>query len=128
MSKTIFKSTSIKKAEEYYQSIHLNAEQMERVNSFTQILNQYLPISERALKGFLWRVLKNIQMKYKIDFVEEGKRTDVSLVERMGAIQEIFTMLKEELTRILITQEQEPILEEAIKKTIDFYKQQFGIS
>ena len=99
MSKTIFKSSSIEKIEEYYQNVHINAEQRERINSFTQILGQYLPIPERALKGFLWRVLINIQKKYHIDFVEEGKRTDVSLAERMGAIQEIFTILKEELIR-----------------------------
>ncbi|MFX0004154.1 MAG: hypothetical protein ACFE9C_09165 [Candidatus Hodarchaeota archaeon] len=127
MSKTIFKSTSIEKAEEYYQSVHVNAEQKERINSFAQILGQYLPIPERALKGFLWRVLINIQKKYHIDFAEEGKRTDVSVAERMGAVQEIFTMLKEELTRSLISEEQEPILKEAIEKTIGFYKKQFGI-
>lgn len=127
MSKTIFKSTSIKQAEEYYQNIHINAEQRDRINSFAQILGQYLPIPERALMGFLWRVLINIQKKYHIDFAEEGKRTDISLAERMGAIQEIFTMLKEELTRVLIKQEQEPILEEAIEKAINFYKKQLGI-
>jgi hypothetical protein len=60
--------------------------------------------------------------------VEEGKRKDVPLAERMGAIQEIFTMLKGELTRSLISQEQEPILEEAIQKTLNFYKKQFGMS
>lgn len=65
---------------------------------------------------------------YHIDFAEEGKRTDVTIAERMAAIQEIFTMLKEELTRILISQEQEPILEEAIEKALDFYKKQLGIN
>ncbi|MFW9897022.1 MAG: hypothetical protein ACFFDB_15325 [Promethearchaeota archaeon] len=128
MSKTIFRSSSIEQIEEYYQYVHINEEQRAKIDSFTQILGQYLPISERALKGFLWRVLINIQKKYHIDFVEEGKRTDVSLAERMGAIQEIFTMLKEELTRILISQEQEPILEEAIEKAINFYKKQLGIN
>ena len=127
MSKTIFKSSSIEQAEEFYQTIHLNAKQKERLSSFAQVLNQYLPISERALRGFLLRVLRNIQMKYHIDFAEEGKRVDISLAERMEAIQEIFTMLKEELTRILISQEQEPILEEAIEKAINFYKKQLGI-
>lgn len=127
MSKTIFKSTSIEKLEEYYQNVHINLEQREKINSFAQILGQYLPISERALKGFLWRVLINIQKKYHIDFVEEGKRTDVSLAERMAAIQEIFTMLKEELTRILISQDQVPILDDAIEKTLGFYKKQLGI-
>jgi hypothetical protein len=61
MSETIFKSTSIEKIEEYYQNVHINAEQKGRINSFAQILGQYLPISERALNGFLWRVLINIQ-------------------------------------------------------------------
>ena len=128
MSKTIFKSTSIEKIEEYYQSVHINAEQKEKINSFAQILGQYLPIPERALKGFLWRVLINIQKKHHIDFAEEGKRTDISLAERMGAIQEIFTMLKEELTRVLINQEQALILDEAIEKALDFYKKQLGIN
>ncbi|MFW9970165.1 MAG: hypothetical protein ACFFDF_08190 [Candidatus Odinarchaeota archaeon] len=127
MSKTIFKSSSIEQAEAYYQNIHINPEQKEKINSFAQILSQYLPISERALMGFLWRVLLNIQKKYHIDFAEEGKRRDVSLAERMGAIQEIFTMLKEELTRILISQEQEPLLDKAIGKAINFYKKQLGI-
>jgi hypothetical protein len=127
MSKTIFKSSSIEQAEEYYQTVHINAEQRKKITSFALILSQYLPILERTLMGFLWRVLLNIQKKYHIDFAEEGKSKDVSLDERMGAIQEIFTMLKEELTRILISQEQEPILEDAIGNAINFYKKQLGI-
>ncbi|MBY8990307.1 MAG: hypothetical protein KGD58_06095 [Candidatus Lokiarchaeota archaeon] len=121
-----FKPKSIEEAEEDYKKLHLTAEQKKIVVSLAQLINQYLPISERAIKGFIWRVLIAYQVKYHYNLGEEAKREDLSPADRMGGFLEIFGMLKEELTKILISQDQEPILDDTFEKVISFYKTQFA--
>ena len=100
MSKEIqFKPKSIEEAENDYKKLHLTAEQKQIVTSLAHLLNQYLPIPERAIKGFLWGVLKDYQVKYHYNLGEEEKRMDLSPADRIGGFLEIFGMLKEALTR-----------------------------
>ncbi len=126
MSNTIFRLSEIQQVEEYYRGVRLDSEQNQKIDSIAQFLSQYISISVRALKGFILRVLRNIQIKYQVDFVQERKNTSISLAEKVDAMKEILEMLKEELTKVLISKEQEPALEQAFKKVIDFYTRQIG--
>ena len=66
------------------------------------------------------------QMKYHIDIkkeVEQAKIREVSLAEQAKGIQIVFSMLKEQLMRILISKEQEPLLDEAFEKIIAIVKE-----
>ncbi|MFX1593740.1 MAG: hypothetical protein ACFFCL_13690, partial [Promethearchaeota archaeon] len=68
-----FKSDLIDKAEEYYKTLHLDPKQKPIVDSIVQILSQQLPIPERALKGFMWRVVTDYQMKRHMAASESEK-------------------------------------------------------
>lgn len=118
-----FIHSSIEKAEDYYKTIHIAPEQRTIIDSLIPLLSPHLPISDRAMKGFLWRVLKDYQMKRHMALTESA---NLSPKERIEGLIEILKMLKEALTRVLINQEQELKLDDAISKVITFYKERFA--
>lgn len=118
-----FKPDLIEKAEEYYKTLHMDPKQRPIVDSFVQILSQHLPIPERALKGFMWRVLTDYQIKRHMAASESEK---LDPAERIKGLMEILALFKEALTRVLISQEQEPLLDNAISKVIKIYKEKFA--
>ncbi|MFW9990118.1 MAG: hypothetical protein ACFFC3_15850 [Candidatus Odinarchaeota archaeon] len=125
----IFKLSSIEKAEEEYKKLHILPEQKERLNSMVNIISKYLPIPQRALKGFMWMVIKDYQMQEHVDVGEEeelAKEQNIGLRKLLAGLEVILSMLKEKLTRILVKKEQESILNEAFRKIIAFYKEQFA--
>ena len=76
----------------------------------------------------MWRVLKDYQVKYQFDLAEDSKKEDITAAQRLEELSLIFSMLKENLTKILISKEQEPILDEGIKNALNFYKERFANS
>ncbi|MFX1237142.1 MAG: hypothetical protein ACFFAS_13230 [Promethearchaeota archaeon] len=127
--KLVFKLSSIEKAEEEYMKLGLNEGQKERINSYVKIIQKYIPLSEFTLKGFMWRVIKDFQVKKHLDIAEEeklAKKADIDLDKRIAVIEMILSMLKKELTKVLISQEQEPLLDDAFKKILSLYKEQFN--
>lgn len=124
----IFKLSSIEKAEEEYKKLNITAEQHGRLNSFVKIIAQYIPLPERALRGFMWRAIREDQVERHVDLAEEARIADqreVDLETRIAGIENILSRLKNNLTRLLVHSEQEPLLDKAFDKVIDFYKEQF---
>ena len=119
----IFKPESIKEAEGYYKTLHITAEQQKIINSMIPILNQHFSFPEKAIKGFLWRVLIPYQKKRHMGLDNSANLTPA---ERIKGLLEILGLLKEELTRVLVKPEQEPLLDEAFSKTMKFYKDNFA--
>ena len=118
-----FKPKSIQEAEDYYKKIHMAPEQKNIVLAMTKLFAQYLPIPERALSGFMWRNIKDWQIQHQKDLSEIVKATPA---ERINVAQEIFNLFGESLKRILVSEEQEPILNETIVKGMKIYKEQFA--
>ncbi|MFX1366372.1 MAG: hypothetical protein ACFE9Y_15755 [Promethearchaeota archaeon] len=105
-----------------FQSLHLTPEQKNVINSLIHVISQKIDIREMALKGFLCRVLRVFQEK-------RGMKLDRSMTltptERIEGLVEIFMMLKKELTKMLIDEEEEPKLEKALMEALELYKSQF---
>jgi len=118
-----FKNDSITEAEEYYKTLKLSKGQRKKVDDISKFLNQYLHISERAIKGFFWRVVVDYQIERHMLSSEAEELTPG---ERVQGLKEIFSLLKKELTRVLISKEQEPLLDDTLNKAIQFYKEQFA--
>ena len=117
-----FKNDSITEAEDYYKTLKLSKGQRKKVDDISKFLNQYLHISERAIKGFFWRVV----LEYQIErHMLSSEADDLTPEERVQGLKEIFSLLKKELTRVLISKEQEPLLNDSLKKAVDFYKEHF---
>ncbi|MFW9988509.1 MAG: hypothetical protein ACFFC3_07625 [Candidatus Odinarchaeota archaeon] len=105
-----------------FQTLHLTPEQKKIVSPLVHVISQRINIREMALKGFLWRVLRDFQEK-------RGMRLDRSMTltptERIQGLVQIFMMLKNELTKILIDEQEEPKLEKALMEALELYKSKF---
>ena len=117
-----FEAASIMQAEEEYKNLSVSEDQKEKVDAFARVLNQFIPISERALKGFLWRASQEYQVKHHVKLAEGKEQMNPTLVQRLQVVTEMFSILKKDLTRILVSKEQEPLLDEAINKATEYYK------
>ncbi|MFX1373882.1 MAG: hypothetical protein ACFFCE_18700 [Promethearchaeota archaeon] len=118
-----FKLESMQNSEDYYKKIHMVADQNTVITQMAQFLCQFLPIPERPMKGFIWRALTDWQVKNRKDLSEVLK---ISPDQRVETVLEIIALLKKHLTRILISQEQEPLLNESCQKAVKFYKTKFA--
>jgi len=123
VEKILFKPGIVEEAEDYYKKIQASVNQNRIATSLAQIIVQYMPISERALKGFLWRVVQAYQMKHH---VSTKKAEEITPSERIKALEEMFIMLKKELTRSLVDQAHESLLDEALNKAMSVYKEKYA--
>ena len=57
VEKLLFKPGVVEEAEAYYKKIRVSVDQNKIATSLAQIIDHYIPISERAIKGFLWRII-----------------------------------------------------------------------
>ncbi|MFX1239222.1 MAG: hypothetical protein ACFFAS_10390 [Promethearchaeota archaeon] len=85
-----------------YNKIALSVEQRENIDAFARIINRFIPITERALKGFIWRVLREIQAYAYIDFKKEAEGADLTLEERMEGIKTADKNFSQSRTRTII--------------------------
>ena len=123
VEKILFKTSVIKEVEAYYKKVQASASQNKIATNLAQIIDQYVPISERAIKGFLWRVVQAYQVKHQLT---TQKAEDITPNQRIKALEEMFMMFKEELTRSLVDQEHEPLLNEALDKAMSVYKEKYA--
>ena len=118
-----FKSSSIQEAEDYYKTLHTSADQRKRMEGLSKFLSQYLSIPERAIKGFFWRVATTYQMQRHMASSEADNLTPA---ERLEGLKDILSLLKKELTKILVSPDQEPLLEEAFKNMLKDYTSKYA--
>ena len=116
-----FRISAVQEAEEYYKRLHMTAEQKKQVDSISKVLSHHVSIPERAIKGFFWRVLREYQIRRHMG-LDESK--NLSIDERIEGLKEIFSLLREDLTRILVDPEQSPLLDKAFEQSLNLIKEQ----
>ena len=123
MSDLKFKPKSVEEAEEYYKTLHIASDQKYIIVAIGKLITKYIPLPERSIRGFIWRTIREWQLKYKKDLSELGSMSSADRINAVVQIMEIFeTMLK----RILINKEQEPVLKEAMQQALAIYKEKFA--
>ena len=118
-----FKPNSVKEAEEDYTRLHIVPDQKYIVIAIGKLVSNYIPLPERAIRGLIWRTIREWQLVYKKDVSE---LSNMSSVDRVEAVVQIVKIFETTMKRILIDKEQEPALEEAMKKTLDMYNEKFS--
>lgn len=118
-----FKPNSVEEAEEYYKKLHVASDQKYIVVAIGKLISKYIPLPERPIRGFIWRTIREWQVKYKKDL---GELSNMSPDDRVNAVVQIMEIFEFTMKRILIDKEQEPALEEAMKKTLDMYNEKFA--
>ena len=102
-----FEPNLVKEAEDYYKKLRFASDQKDIIIEFGKLMKKFIPLSERAIKGFIWRSLKEWQLNFKRDFSEISKLDPENRIEAVVQIIEIFGA---RLKKVLIKKEQEPLL------------------
>ena len=125
MFKTLkFNQNAIQEAEKYYKTVHLGPGQRGITQGIAKIVSNYIPLDEKPLMGFTWRVMKEWQIKHKVYIKDVGK--NYTPEQRIEVVKELLDMAYNELTRVLINQEQKPLLKQGLNEVLVFYKKNFA--
>ncbi|MFX1500180.1 MAG: hypothetical protein ACFFDH_04350 [Promethearchaeota archaeon] len=117
-----FNNQELLKAEKYYRTIHISERQKSMLEPIAKAINDQIDVSELAIKGFLWRVIREWQMENQKDLAEvEGLSTD----QRVSLFKKMLDLIKQSFTRILIDKSQEPLLDKALNDVLSIYKTRF---
>ncbi len=107
---------------ENYARLHITADQRQFINDIAVLLVKVVPIKEMAMRGFIIRAGKKWQMKNRkkvSESVNWGKKEKAQFgIELMDAVFQ-------ELTRMLVEQEDELELEMALVQAIEIYNNTF---
>lgn len=118
-----FNQEAITEAEEDYSKLQVSAEQRPIIEGVANVLSNYVNISKIALKGFIWRVVKDWQKKHSKAASEIATMNPEDRVKNIG---EMFDMLNDYLAKILRSSDQKAALSEAIDDGFEFYKSEFA--
>ncbi|NHI91825.1 MAG: hypothetical protein EAX96_04940 [Candidatus Lokiarchaeota archaeon] len=111
-----FNKKLISEAEKDYTKLNLDKEQKMIIENTTKIYLKYLNISEMAMKGFISRAMREWQIKSKKDL---SQFNSWSKNEMTQTTRDICNVLKQIMTKIVVKQEQVPLLEKAIDESIE---------
>ena len=114
-----FKTKELTEAEDYYKELHLTSDQRRQVRLVSKVATSYIPISEHAMCGFAFRALKEYQVDNKIEMSAFESMSDEAILDMLS---DVMNRVKNQLLKILISQEQAPTIDKAIVKLLDFYK------
>lgn len=117
-----FNNQEILDAEKYYRTIHISERQKTLLEPVAKAISDQINVSERAVKGFLWRAVREWQMENQKDLAEvEALSPD----QRVYLFEKILDLIKQSFTRILIDDSQMPLLDKALDDVSLIYKTQF---
>jgi len=105
-----FDKEEIVKAEEEYKRLELDPAQQEIIETIAESMSEFIPLSELAVKGFTWKVLKNWQQMRRINIAELNTRP---LIDKINATKELIKQAKKFYVNLLsdATPQQRRILE-----------------
>ncbi len=118
-----FEPNLVKEAEDYYKKLRFASDQKDIIIEFGKLMKKFIPLSERAIKGFIWRSLKEWQLNFKRDFSEISKLDPENRIEAVVQIIEIFGA---RLKKVLIKKEQEPLLEQVMQNALKRYEDNYA--
>ncbi|MFX1570893.1 MAG: hypothetical protein ACFFCV_21345 [Promethearchaeota archaeon] len=117
-----FNNKEIVDAEKYYGTIHISERQKTLLEPVAKIISDQINVSERAVKGFLWRAVREWQMENKKDLSEAEA---LSPDQRVLLFKKIMELIKHTFTRILIDNSQEHLLDKALNDVLSIYKTRY---
>ena len=115
---------TIKEAEEYFKKVHMDESQFKIFLDFVKIFEDYIPLSDIAVKGIGWRAVREWQQKHKRDLIG---LLDETPDERIRAIEDILLHhVKPDLFEKLVDKDDEPLVDKALDDMLEFYKKEYA--
>ena len=115
MTELKFDQIKVDKVEKDFSKVKLTPQQREHLNESAKIYANYIPISERAIKGFILFSMADYQVENKVDL---SSFYDMKNEEKQKVIIGISDILRLRLNKILLDPKQEPLLTTAINEAI----------
>jgi len=116
-----FKPKALKAAEDYFKNVHMTQEQHIIFNDFVKIVLRYISIDELAAKGIGWRSVSKWQLDHKRDLLGLQDETPD---ERIKAINQLLSIVNDELIKILEDPNEKSLVDTAINDIMGFYKKE----
>ncbi len=119
----MFNSSAILKEEEDYKKLNLAPEQRAIVEQLGAVLNNYLELSKLATLGFIWKSIRDWQVKYSRSISELSNSPPQ---DRLASVKEMSETLKIYLIKVLRRTEDENTIKRAVDSMYRFYSAQFS--
>jgi hypothetical protein len=123
ISESSFKPKALREAEKYFKNVHMTQEQHNIFVNIVKLFMQYIPMGEMAAKGLGWKSISKWQLEYKRDLLGlENEPPEM----RIKSLEQLFEIVKTELTAILEDPEQQSLIDEAVTELLKFYKENYA--
>ncbi|RMG37367.1 MAG: hypothetical protein D6732_06850 [Methanobacteriota archaeon] len=119
----IFKQELIAKEEEDFKRLKLAPEQRAIVEQMADVLNQYLSFSKLATMGFIWKAVRDWQVRYSRSIAELSTSTPE---DRIRSVREMTDGLASYLIKVLKRTTDEEQVRKACDSMYNFYVQNFS--
>ena len=114
-----FKEKDLSDAEDFYNQLQVTREQRRKVRLVSKLATNFIPISEHAMCGFAFMAIRDFQIDNKIAMTEYE---NLPAEAKLEMFSDLLKRIRERLLRAIVKPEQTSVLDNAIKETFNFYK------
>ena len=111
----IFNIKKVEEIELQFKNVKVDAMQKGMATAMAGLLTKFIPLKQRALRGFIFLSFQEWQQKSKA-FLSDMNKAEVSLEEKFKITDEINDILLSKLTRVLIDEKDKHVLENGINE------------
>ena len=112
---SIFNIKKVEEIEQQFKNVKVDAMQKGMATAMANLLSKFIPLKQRALRGFIFLSFQEWQQKSKA-FLADMNKAEVSLEEKFKITDEINDILLYKLTRVLIDEKDKHVLENGINE------------
>ena len=111
----IFNTDKVEEIEQQFKNVKVDAMQKGMATAMANLLTKFIPLKQRALRGFIFLSFQEWQKKTKA-FLADMNNAQVPLEKKFQITDEINNILLHKLTRVLINENDKPLLENGISE------------
>ena len=111
----IFNTDKVEEIEQQFKNVKVDAMQKGMATAMANLLTKFIPLKQRALRGFIFLSFQEWQKKTKA-FLADMNNAQVPLEKKFQITDEINNILLHKLTRVLINENDKPLLENGINE------------
>jgi len=106
----IFNTKKLEEIEQQFKSVKVDAMQKGMATAMAGLLTKFIPIKQRALRGFIFLSFQEWQQKTKA-FLADMNNAEIPLERKFKITDDINDILLHKLTRVLINEKDKHVLE-----------------
>ena len=114
-TENIFDNRQVDQIEQQFKNVKVDAMQKGMASAMANLLSNFIPLHQRALRGFIFYSFQEWQQNSKA-FLADMNNAEVSLEAKFNITDEINAILLDKLTRVLIDEKDKPVLENGINE------------